>query len=159
HADGFRDQPACRPRPVAVGGGLSHGDAPEVRRPAGAGAPLWRSDGSGYTVTLSVRAIDSVARPFFAGEVSGVDITQPLSHADAAAISAGMDHYGVLVFHDQPFTDDTQLAFSRNFGALEQATGDIAQGSERRLSMDVNDISNLNKDNEILARDDRRRLF
>ena len=79
--------------------------------------------------------------------------------ADAAAISAGMDHYGVLVFHDQRFSDETQLAFSRNFGALEQATGDIAQGHERRLSMDVNDISNLDKDNQLLARDDRRRLF
>ncbi|HTI79391.1 MAG TPA: TauD/TfdA family dioxygenase [Acetobacteraceae bacterium] len=110
-------------------------------------------------MTVSIRAIDPVARPFFAGDVSGVDITRPLSHAEAAAISAGMDQYGVLVFHDQHFTDETQLAFSRNFGALEQATGDIAQGSERRLSMDVNDISNLNKDNEILARDDRRRLF
>jgi alpha-ketoglutarate-dependent 2,4-dichlorophenoxyacetate dioxygenase len=110
-------------------------------------------------MTASIRAIDPVARPFFAGEVSGVDITQPLSHGEAAAIAAGMDQYGVLVFHDQHFTDETQLAFSRNFGGLEQATGDIAQGSERRLSMDVNDISNLNKNNEILARDDRRRLF
>jgi alpha-ketoglutarate-dependent 2,4-dichlorophenoxyacetate dioxygenase len=110
-------------------------------------------------MTLSIRAIDPASRPFFAGEVSGVDITQPLSHADAAAISAGMDQYGVLVFHDQRFTDETQLAFSRNFGALEQATGDIAQGHERRLSMDVNDISNLDKDNQVLARDDRRRLF
>ena len=110
-------------------------------------------------MTLSIRAIDPVSRPFFAGEVSGIDITRPLSHADAAAISAGMDQYGVLVFHDQHFTDETQLAFSRNFGALEQATGDIAQGQERRLSMDVNDISNLDKNNQLLARDDRRRLF
>jgi alpha-ketoglutarate-dependent 2,4-dichlorophenoxyacetate dioxygenase len=110
-------------------------------------------------MTLSIRAIDPVSRPFFAGEVSGIDITQPLSHADAAAISAGMDQYAVLVFHDQHFTDETQLAFSRNFGGLEQATGDIAQGEERRLSMDVNDISNLDKNNRILARDDRRRLF
>ena len=110
-------------------------------------------------MTLSIRAIDPVSRDFFAGEVSGVDITQPLSHADAAAISAGMDRYGVLVFHDQRFTDETQLAFSRNFGALEQATGDIAQGHERRLSMDVNDISNLDRNNQVLARDDRRRLF
>jgi alpha-ketoglutarate-dependent 2,4-dichlorophenoxyacetate dioxygenase len=110
-------------------------------------------------MTLSIHAIDPVSRPFFAGEVSGIDITQPLSHADAAAISAGMDQYGVLVFHDQHLTDETQLAFSRNFGALEQATGDIAQGSERRLSMDVNDISNLDKNNRVLARDDRRRLF
>ncbi len=110
-------------------------------------------------MTVSIRPIDPVSRPHFAGEVSGVDITRPLSHADAAAISAGMDQYGVLVFHDQHFTDETQLAFSRNFGALEQATGDIAQGSERRLSMDVNDISNLDKNNQLLARDDRRRLF
>ena len=30
-----------------------------------------------------------------------------------------MDRYGVLVFHDQPLTDEQQLAFSRNFGELE----------------------------------------
>jgi alpha-ketoglutarate-dependent 2,4-dichlorophenoxyacetate dioxygenase len=108
---------------------------------------------------LSIRPLDPVSRASFAGEVSGIDITNPLSHADAAAISAGMDRHGVLVFHDQRFTDETQLAFSRNFGALEQATGDIAQGHERRLSMDVNDISNLDKNNQLLARDDRRRLF
>ena len=77
-------------------------------------------------MSVSIRAIDPVSRSFFAGEVSGVDITEPLSHRDAEAISAGMDQYGVLVFHDQRFTDDTQLAFSRTFGALEQATGDIA---------------------------------
>jgi hypothetical protein len=34
-------------------------------------------------MTQSIRAIDPVARGFFAGEVSGMDITQPLSHADA----------------------------------------------------------------------------
>src|SRR5690349_11893575 len=110
-------------------------------------------------MTLSIRAIDPVSRSFFAGEVSGIDITQPLSPSEVAAIAAGMDQYGVLVFHDQRLTDETQLDFSRNFGALEQATGDIAQGHERRLSMDVNDISNLDRNNQVLARDDRRRLF
>jgi alpha-ketoglutarate-dependent 2,4-dichlorophenoxyacetate dioxygenase len=110
-------------------------------------------------MTVTIRPIDPVSRPLFAGEVSGVDITQPLSRADVVAISAGMDQYAVLAFHDQHFSDETQLAFSRNFGALEQATGDIAQGHERRLSMDVNDISNLDRNNQLLARDDRRRLF
>jgi alpha-ketoglutarate-dependent 2,4-dichlorophenoxyacetate dioxygenase len=110
-------------------------------------------------MTISIRAIDPGARAFFAGEVSGLDLMKPLSAADVTAISAGMDQYGVLVFHDQHLDDAQQLAFSRNFGALEQATGDIAQGAERRLSMDINDISNLDKDNRILARDDRRRLF
>jgi alpha-ketoglutarate-dependent 2,4-dichlorophenoxyacetate dioxygenase len=110
-------------------------------------------------MSVFVRAIDSQTRPFFAGEVSGVDIAQDLSRDDVAAIAAGMDQYGVLVFHDQHLDDARQLAFSRNFGDLEQATGDIAQGAERRLSIDVNDISNLDRNNQILARDDRRRLF
>jgi alpha-ketoglutarate-dependent 2,4-dichlorophenoxyacetate dioxygenase len=110
-------------------------------------------------MNIAIRAVDTATRKFFAGEVPGVDISRDLSREDAAAIAAGMDQYGVLVFHDQHLDDARQLAFSRNFGALEQATGDIAQGSERRLSMDVNDISNLDKNNNILARDDRRRLF
>jgi alpha-ketoglutarate-dependent taurine dioxygenase len=36
-------------------------------------------------------------RSFFAGEVSGIDITRPLNPEQAAAIEAGMDQFGVLV--------------------------------------------------------------
>jgi alpha-ketoglutarate-dependent 2,4-dichlorophenoxyacetate dioxygenase len=111
-------------------------------------------------MTISIRPIDPVSRAFFAGEVSGIDITQPLPAPDVAAISAGMDQYGVLVIHDQHFTDETQLAFSRNFGELEIASGDINWGKERRLrSPHVNDISNLDNNNAVLRREDRRRLF
>jgi alpha-ketoglutarate-dependent 2,4-dichlorophenoxyacetate dioxygenase len=111
-------------------------------------------------VTLSIKPIDPVSRPFFAAEASGLDITRPLSPAQAAAIEAAMDQYGVLVFHDQHFDDETQLAFSRNFGELEEATGDINWGEARRIaSAHINDISNLDNDNQVLARDNRRRLF
>ncbi|MBV9783203.1 MAG: TauD/TfdA family dioxygenase [Acidisphaera sp.] len=109
-------------------------------------------------MTLEIKPIDP-QRPGFVGEVSGIDLRQPTSAADVAAIEAGMDRFGVLVFHDQPIDDAQQLAFSRNFGNLETATGDIAQGEQRRLSMEVNDISNLDKNNNVLARDDRKRLF
>ncbi|HXT82217.1 MAG TPA: TauD/TfdA family dioxygenase, partial [Acetobacteraceae bacterium] len=52
------------------------------------------------------------------------------------------------------------LAFSRNFGTLELATGDLNYGKERRrLAAEVNDISNLDVDNNVLAREDRKRLF
>ena len=109
---------------------------------------------------LSISPVDPVSRPFFAGEVSGVDITKPLSPSLAASIEAGMDQYGVLVFHDQRFTDETQLAFSRHFGELEIANGDINFLTGRRLeSAHVNDISNLDLDNQLLARDSRRQLF
>jgi alpha-ketoglutarate-dependent 2,4-dichlorophenoxyacetate dioxygenase len=109
-------------------------------------------------MTLTIRPADP-ARPGFVGEVAGVDIARGISAAEAAAIDAGMDRYGVLVFRDQPLDDAQQVAFSRHFGPLEMATGDIAQGGQRRLSMEINDISNLDRDGAVLGRDDRRRLF
>src|SRR5437868_1792982 len=110
---------------------------------AGSHRPGTRWPRQGATMmTVSIRPAAS-ARPAFAGEVEGVDLRQPLSPEDVRAIDAGMDQYGVLVFHDQELDDERQLAFSRNFGEIELATGDIAQGAERRLGMEVNDISNL----------------
>ncbi|HKF73372.1 MAG TPA: TauD/TfdA family dioxygenase [Stellaceae bacterium] len=111
-------------------------------------------------MSLSIEPIDPVSRPFFAGVVLGCDIARPLSPGEIAAIHAGMDRFGVLVFHDQRIDDDQQVAFSRNLGPLEQATGDIVTAPEhRRISMDLNDISNLDQHNKVFARDDRRRLF
>ena len=110
-------------------------------------------------MTLAIHAIDPVGRPDFAGLVTDIDLIAPLTAAEVAAIAAGMDHFAVLVFRDQRLTDDRQVAFSARFGTLEQATGDLAQGAERRLGMTVNDISNLDRDNRVLGRDDRRRLF
>ena len=98
--------------------------------------------------------------PGFAGEVSGIDITQPLTSAQVAALEAGMDRYGVLVYHDQHFTDEQQKAFSINFGPLEQtAGGNVTKAADRRLDPDMADVSNLGVDHKPLARDDRRRLF
>ena len=98
-------------------------------------------------------------RPDFAGVAEGFDLTRTLTDDEVRAISSGMDRFAVLVFHDQKLTDEQQLAFSRRFGELEQATGDIAQGAQRRLSMELNDISNLDREGKVVERDDRRRLF
>jgi alpha-ketoglutarate-dependent 2,4-dichlorophenoxyacetate dioxygenase len=108
---------------------------------------------------MQIKPIDPINRPFFAGEVSGVDWRKVPSAAEVEAIHRGMDEFGVLVFRDQDVDDEQQVAFSRALGPLESATGDIAKPEERRLSMDVNDISNVDKDNRVVARDDRRRLF
>jgi alpha-ketoglutarate-dependent 2,4-dichlorophenoxyacetate dioxygenase len=65
-------------------------------------------------MSVSIRQI----HPVFVGEVTGVDLAQPLSREEVAAIEAGMDRHAVLVFHDQKITDEQQMAFSRNFGLL-----------------------------------------
>ncbi len=110
-------------------------------------------------MAISIRPIDPDSRPFFAGEVSGIDLTQGLSETDARAIDAGMDQYGVLVFHGQQLSDEQQLVVAKTLGPLELATGDIAAPEDRRVSMELNDISNLDKNSEVLPREDRRRLF
>ena len=110
-------------------------------------------------MTLSIRPIDPVSRPFFGGVASGIDITEPLTQEQAAEIERGMDQFGVMVFHDQRFTDETQIAFSRNFGELELATNNLRNEKEQRLGAHIADISNLDAQNNVLARDDRRRLF
>lgn len=109
-------------------------------------------------ISYAIHPIDP-ARPTFIGEVSGIDLTRRLTEEEVSAIHAGMDRFGVLVFHDQHFEDEQQIAFSRQLGMLEEATGDIMSEKDRRLSMDLNDISNLDKNGELLPRDDRRRLF
>jgi alpha-ketoglutarate-dependent 2,4-dichlorophenoxyacetate dioxygenase len=107
-------------------------------------------------MSIEIRQI----HPVFVGEVSGVDIAQPLSADDVAAIDDGMIRYAVLVFHDQQLTDEQQMAFTLNFGRLEDARGgNITKLEDRRLPVGMNDVSNLGKDGRPLERDSRVHLF
>src|SRR5207247_10310513 len=88
------------------------------------------------------------------------DMTRPLTPDEVAAVHAGMDQYAVLVFHDQPINDEQQLAFSRSLGELEHSVGaSLRAPDEYRLPTTFADVSNLDKNNQHYARDDRRRLF
>ena len=49
----------------------------------------------------------------FVATVEGIDLRAPLDAAVAAAIHAAMDRFAVLVFHDQPLTDEQQIAFTK----------------------------------------------
>ncbi len=102
---------------------------------------------------VSVRPL----QPVFAGEVSGIDITKPISREDVEAIEAGMDQYAVLVFRDQDITDEQQLAFTLNFGELESYTtpGHIRKRDEHRLGPGIADFSNLDKHGNIMSPEDR----
>jgi alpha-ketoglutarate-dependent 2,4-dichlorophenoxyacetate dioxygenase len=98
--------------------------------------------------------------PGFAGEVSGVDLTRPLTTAEVAALEAGMDRFAVLVYHDQAVTDEQQKAFSLNFGELERTEGaNVTQAKDQRLGAFMADVSNLDVNHKPLPRDDRRRMF
>src|SRR5215470_1407831 len=98
--------------------------------------------------------------PHFVAEVSPVDLRQVYDRETLAEIRAGMDTYAVLVFRDQPFTNDEQLAFAQRFdGQLHTKTGSAALKKSRFGNDALTDISNVDENGEILRADDRRRMY
>ena len=67
--------------------------------------------------------------PLVGAEVTGVDLARPLGSDEVAAITSAWKKHGVLLFHDQPITEEQQVAFSRNFGELEI----FPQANNRRI--------------------------
>ncbi len=108
-------------------------------------------------MAISIRRV----HPTFVGEVTGIDITRPLSRGNVEAIEAAMHEHAVLVFPDQPLTDQQQVDFTRNFGELEVTlAGQMAKPQERRFQqLELGDISNLDGAERLRARDDARRMY
>jgi alpha-ketoglutarate-dependent 2,4-dichlorophenoxyacetate dioxygenase len=95
--------------------------------------------------------------PTLGAEVRGVDLTRALTPEVFAEIEAAFNRFGILVFPEQPIRDEQQLALSQLFGPLE--VNPNYAGAKMRLRPDIADISNLDADGRVLARDDRRNLF
>jgi alpha-ketoglutarate-dependent 2,4-dichlorophenoxyacetate dioxygenase len=96
--------------------------------------------------------------PVFAAEASGIDIRQPLSDADVAAINAGMNRYAVLVFRDQPLTTQQQIDFATSFGPLDIGLKRVFQRKERLPDERLIDISNVDASGAVAKRDSPKNL-
>ena len=99
--------------------------------------------------------------PNFAAELtSPIDLRSVYDDATLEEIRAGMDEYGVLVFHDQPLTDADQLAFAQRFdGELHTKTGTSVLQKNRFGNEALSDISNVDENGDILDSNDRRRMY
>lgn len=96
----------------------------------------------------------------FVARAHGIDLTQPVSDADIAAVHDGMARFAVLVFSDQPISDEQQLVFTKSLGPIENARGGhIRKDGEERLASGMIDVSNLDQHGRPFDLDDRRRVF
>ena len=94
--------------------------------------------------------------PGFVATVDGIDLREPLRPGDEAHLRAALDRYPVVIFHAQFIDDDQEIAFARHFGPVDQ--NDASR--RRRLNRsELVDVSNINEDDAIFARDDARHLF
>ena len=93
--------------------------------------------------------------PHFAARIDGADIRGPLDEATWRTIRAALDDHSVLVFHRAGLDDQTQIAFSRRFGALEVTRSmNPAAGTPfaRQSNLDI-------KTGDVIPADDRRMVY
>jgi alpha-ketoglutarate-dependent 2,4-dichlorophenoxyacetate dioxygenase len=106
-------------------------------------------------MTISIRQL----HPHFVGEVGPIDLRTVHDRATLEALRDGMDRYGVLVFRNQPFTDEEQLDFAQRFdGQLHARTSTSVLVKNRFGNEALSDISNVGADGNLLSPDDRRRM-
>ncbi|HSI00766.1 MAG TPA: TauD/TfdA family dioxygenase, partial [Reyranella sp.] len=96
--------------------------------------------------------------PCIGGGMTGIDARRKLTPDEVRAVDAGMDKYAVLVLPGQDITDEQQIEFTGNFGPLQNGANATTRRPELRLDPAFADVSNLGKDGQRLARDDRRRM-
>jgi alpha-ketoglutarate-dependent 2,4-dichlorophenoxyacetate dioxygenase len=88
------------------------------------------------TGSIEVRKL----HPLFGAEITGIDITRPLSAREFGPIRAAFEEHSVLLFRDQAMDDDKQIAFSENFGPLETTlSANPAAGTkfQRQSNLDI----------------------
>ena len=103
-----------------------------------------------HTLTLSP------LHPVFAAEAQGLDLRQPTDADLAAEIEAAMDEFAVLVFRDQVLDESQQMAFTRALGPVDMGLLKVLQRRSRFKEAGMIDISNVDLESQILARDDPR---
>ncbi len=97
----------------------------------------------------------------FVAFVKDIDLKKNLKKNDIIILQKNIDIYGVLIFRNQPLTDDEQVNFSEYFGKIEHSgkKSNITKESDRRLSSKLADVSNIDKKSNVFKKSDPRRIF
>lgn len=89
----------------------------------------------------------------FGAEVSGVDLSHPLSEAQFRQLDEAMNQYSVLLIRDQTLTDDSHLALTGMFGDPEE--GHVAYYSSGKIGY-IGRIGNIDTDGNQMPNQNRR---
>ena len=81
--------------------------------------------------------------PHIAAEVSGIDLSVPITDAQYQDLQLALGHYGVLVFRDQDLPPAMHVDFSSRFGSL---VGHLVQRFSVEGHPEVTYISNVRND-------------
>jgi alpha-ketoglutarate-dependent 2,4-dichlorophenoxyacetate dioxygenase len=96
--------------------------------------------------------------PLFVAEASGIDLAAPLAPGEVKAINAAMNRYAVLVWRGQPLTQQQQLSMAQFFGPLDVGLKKLFKRPERLEDERLIDISNVDAQGQVAARDSPKNL-
>lgn len=92
--------------------------------------------------------------PGFFAEVRGAGLADVAAHADIyAAVRAAFDEHSVLLFREQPITNELQVAYSQRFGPLETAKA-ASRGEGTPFSI----LTNVEPDGSLVTPDHKEAL-
>ena len=99
--------------------------------------------------------------PDFVAFVSDVDLKNELETDQVKELDTAINKFSVLVFKNQNINDEQQVRFTKYFGEIEASgnKSNITKAKDRRLSTDLADVSNLDKNNKPFTQNDPRRIF
>jgi len=86
----------------------------------------------------------------FAAQVRDIDLGEALTDDTVAEIEQAMARYAVLVFRNQPLTDDQHAAFTRRFGPIDKGLLLGAKRKRRLTNPDVIDLANVDHEGAVL---------
>jgi taurine dioxygenase len=91
--------------------------------------------------------------PLIGAEVTGIDLSRPLDAGTASNIAEALATLGVLVFPNQPISDQEHVRFGRHFGELAKfSTGD----NPASITPEVFRSANTKLSGELLTAEDER---
>ena len=90
--------------------------------------------------------------------VSHIDLSETLTYEEVGKIEQAIAHYAVLVFRDQPLTDDQHADFARRFGPIDKGLTKGSKGKRRLKNPDVIDLANVDDEGDVLAAENIRNV-
>ena len=88
-------------------------------------------------------------------EIQGIDLTSPISEETFAQLRIALAEHAVLVFHDQPITDEQHVAFTKGLGKLEMTMRNDPIGDGGPVGV----LTNLDENGELIPPDDPRMVY
>ncbi|MES2251935.1 MAG: TauD/TfdA family dioxygenase [Pseudomonadota bacterium] len=104
---------------------------------------------------IVARPVVTKLNPALGAEITGIDLSLPLDPEQIQEFRDALDTYGVLCFRDQKLSEHQQIAFTEQWGPLE----DFPEENKTVAASTVYNVANVSAQGEHLPETDHRVIF